>query len=154
MGRINLEPSQAPACKHWSPHSVPIRVRVRVRVEWSQSCIFRFSHGGRRQCLPVYWYSNTAVIHMLLNIENFLEDRFALNNENTSAFRRNRFVRHPPARSRCLCKPRRPSCVGRAFARGVLLGGSSEHSIWALELSSLQPTPEYTYVMHARSRNQ
>ena len=36
-------------------------------------------------------------------------------------FRRNRFARHP-SRSRCLCKPRRPSCVGRAFARGVLPG--------------------------------
>ena len=35
MGRINLEPSQATASKHWSPRSVPIRVRVRVRVEWS-----------------------------------------------------------------------------------------------------------------------
>ena len=34
MGRINQKPSQAPASKHWSPHSVPIRVRVRVRVEW------------------------------------------------------------------------------------------------------------------------
>ena len=35
MGRINLEPSQPTASKHWSPHSVPSRVRVRVRVEWS-----------------------------------------------------------------------------------------------------------------------
>ena len=28
MGRINLEPSQATASKHWSPHSIPIRVLV------------------------------------------------------------------------------------------------------------------------------
>ena len=37
-------------------------------------------------------------------------------------FRRNRFARHPPSRSRCLCKPRRLSGVGRDFARGVLPG--------------------------------
>ena len=30
VGRINLEPSQATASMHWSPHSV----RVRVQVEW------------------------------------------------------------------------------------------------------------------------
>ena len=35
MGRINLQPSQATASKHWSPHSIQSRVRVRVRVEWS-----------------------------------------------------------------------------------------------------------------------
>ena len=42
-GRIDLEPSQATAAKHWSPHSVRVRfrvrvkvtVRVRVRVGWS-----------------------------------------------------------------------------------------------------------------------
>ena len=35
---------------------------------------------------------------------------------------RDRFARHPPPHSRCLCHVRRPSCVGRAFARGVLPG--------------------------------
>ena len=35
MGRIDLEPSQATESKYWSPHSVLIRVRIRVRVEWS-----------------------------------------------------------------------------------------------------------------------
>ena len=28
MGRVNLEPSQATAYKHWSPHSIPIRAWV------------------------------------------------------------------------------------------------------------------------------
>ena len=32
-------------------------------------------------------------------------------------FRRNQFARHPSSRSRCLCKPRRPSCVGADSAR-------------------------------------
>ena len=35
MFRINIEPSQATARKRWSPHSIPIRVWVRVQVEWS-----------------------------------------------------------------------------------------------------------------------
>ena len=35
-------------------------------------------------------------------------------------FRRNRFVPHPPSHTRCLRKLLRPSCVGRAFVRGVL----------------------------------
>ena len=35
VGRINLEPSQATASKHWSLHSVRVRARVRVRVGWS-----------------------------------------------------------------------------------------------------------------------
>ena len=35
FGRINLEPSQATASKHRSPHSV--RVRIRIRVGWSES---------------------------------------------------------------------------------------------------------------------
>ena len=35
FGRINLEPSQATASKHRSPHSVRVRGRVRVRVGWS-----------------------------------------------------------------------------------------------------------------------
>ena len=35
-------------------------------------------------------------------------------------FRRNQFARHPPSRPRCLRKPRHPSCMERAFARGVL----------------------------------
>ena len=52
-----------------SPRSVPIRVWVRVWVERSQSRIFVFSHGGRRQRL--YWYINTAVIHMFSNLENY-----------------------------------------------------------------------------------
>ena len=34
FGRINLEPSQAPASKHKSPHSVRVTVRIRVRVGW------------------------------------------------------------------------------------------------------------------------
>ena len=37
FGRINLEPSQATASKHRSPHSVRVTVRVRVRVGWSAS---------------------------------------------------------------------------------------------------------------------
>ena len=37
FGRINLEPSQATASKHWSPHSVRVRARVMVRVGWSAS---------------------------------------------------------------------------------------------------------------------
>ena len=36
FGRINLETSQATASNQMSPHSVPIRVRVRVRV-WSST---------------------------------------------------------------------------------------------------------------------
>ena len=32
--RINLEPSQATASKHWPLHSVRVKVRVRVRVRW------------------------------------------------------------------------------------------------------------------------
>ena len=34
IGRINREPSQATASKHWSPHSVRVKVGVRVRVGW------------------------------------------------------------------------------------------------------------------------
>ena len=34
VGRINLEPSQATASKHWSLHGVRVRVWVRVRVGW------------------------------------------------------------------------------------------------------------------------
>ena len=66
IGRINQEPSQAPTSKHWSPHSVPIRVRVRVRVV----TITYFSFFQRRPSKCLYWYSNTVVIHMLLNIDN------------------------------------------------------------------------------------
>ena len=47
-----------------------------------------------------------------------------------NVFRRSpcRFARRPPSRSRSLCKPRRPSCEGRAAARGVLPGAFFEHS--------------------------
>ena len=37
-------------------------------------------------------------------------------------FRRHRLAPYPPSRPRCLRKPGRPSCVGHAFARGVLPG--------------------------------
>ena len=37
FGRINPEPSHATASTHRSPDSVPIRVRIRVRVGWSPS---------------------------------------------------------------------------------------------------------------------
>ena len=47
-------------------------------------------------------------------------------------FGRNLFAPHPPPRPRCLRKPRRPSCVGRAFARGVMPGAF----IWGLDLST------------------
>ena len=61
-------------------------------------------------------------------------------------FRRNRFTLHPPSHSRCLCKPRRPSCVGRASLAVCCPELSFEHSIRALELPSLQPTPQHIHV--------
>jgi len=68
-------------------------------------------------------------------------------------FRRNRFAPHPPSRPRCLCKPRRPSCMERAFSRGVLPGAF----VWELELPSLQPTPNthiYMSCMHYLAINE
>ena len=40
MGRINLEPPQATASKHWSPHNIPIKVWVGVRVECDHNHVF------------------------------------------------------------------------------------------------------------------
>ena len=57
----------------------------------------------------------------------FPKDRLPLCNLNASGFRRNRCSRHSPCCSRGLWKPRHPSCVGRAFARGGLPGVFSEH---------------------------
>ena len=65
-------------------------------------------------------------------------------------FRRNRFALHPPSHPRCLCKPRRPSCVGRAVCC-FRLSNRFEHP--SFQVFS-QPQTTHIYVMHARYHNQ
>ena len=72
MGRINLEPPQATASKHWSPHNIPIKVWVGVRVECGHNHVFVvFPTAAVDNNVYTYRYSKTAVIHVLLNLGNF-----------------------------------------------------------------------------------
>ena len=136
MGRINLEPSQATASKHWSPHSV--RVVIITYLSF-------FPLRPSTMSLLVQQYINNTHMLNLWDISwrspcsNWWKRLgFFVGLDSLDTHRLAPAVSASPVASLAVCCPEL----------------SFEHSIWVLELVSLQPTPKYTHVIHARSRNQ
>ena len=79
-------------------------------------------------------------------MESFLEGRLAQNDENAPGFPSEPICLTPTVALPLSLQAPSPSCVGHASARVCCQELSFEHSISALELPSLQPTPQHTYM--------
>ena len=142
MGRINLEPSQTTASKHWTPHRIPTSVWAGFGSSVVIITYFSFlprRPSTTRSILVQQYSSNTHVVepweHVLKIAPGFPSEP----------------IRSTPT----VVLPRSASPVARlswdAHSLAVCIPELSfEHSMSALELASLQPTPQHTdQICHA-----
>ena len=150
MGRINLEPSQTTASKHWPPHRIPTSVWAGFGS--SVVIITYFSFLPRRpsttRSILVQQYSSNTHVEPW---EHVLKIALLDITRTPRVFRRNQFARHPPSCSRGLQAPspvfRGTRIRSRYVSRSFRLSTRCQRS--SLQVFSQRHNTQIRYVMHA-----